>query len=53
LQGSSSRSLKILVKIFKDPQGSSRILKLLARIFKDLAKDLEGSLRILKDLQSS
>ena len=50
LWGSSSRSLKILVKIFKDPPGSSRIFKLLARIFKDLAKDLEGSWRILKDL---
>ena len=50
LWGSSSRSLKILAKIFKDPPGSSRILNFLARIFKDLAKDLEGSWRILKDL---
>ena len=47
LWGSSSGSLKILAKIFKDPPGSSRILNFLARICKDLAKDLEGSWRIL------
>ena len=52
LWGSSSRSLKILAKIFKDPPGSSRILNFLARIFKDLAKDLEGSWRILEDLDT-
>ena len=36
-----------------DRQGSLRILKLLARILKDLAKDLEGSSRIFKDLRGS
>ena len=45
--------LKILAKIFKDPPGSSRILNFLARIFKDLAKDLEGPWRILKDPEGS